>query len=144
VIFVDKKQSLFSVDLSKYALGHCISKDAVMGAGIARTFSLKYPDNTAFCRTHKPDVGTALCYQNNEVIIYNLSTKLRARDKPTYTSLGRSLVSLRGQMQSKGQLHLAIPRIGCGLDRLYWGNVQAILYAVFKDTDIEVLVCVHS
>jgi len=37
--------------------------------------------------------------------------------------------------------YLAIPKIGCGFDRLSWGKVREILNKTFKGTDIEILVC---
>lgn len=37
---------------------------------------------------------------------------------------------------------IAKPKIGCGLDKLEWSKVKAIIEEVFADTDIEILVCV--
>jgi len=36
---------------------------------------------------------------------------------------------------------IAMPKIGCGLDRLQWGMVREIITEVFNDLDIEILVC---
>ena len=36
---------------------------------------------------------------------------------------------------------IAMPVIGCGLDRLDWSKVSDIIKDVFSDTDIEILVC---
>ena len=36
---------------------------------------------------------------------------------------------------------LAMPRIGCGLDRQNWTDVKALIEKVFADTDIEIMVC---
>ena len=36
---------------------------------------------------------------------------------------------------------IAMPKIGCGLDRLNWDNVYEIIKDVFKDTDVEILIC---
>jgi hypothetical protein len=36
---------------------------------------------------------------------------------------------------------LAIPYIGCGLDRLNWDEVKDVIEDVFEDTDVEILVC---
>lgn len=35
---------------------------------------------------------------------------------------------------------LAIPKIGCGLDRLQWSVVEQIIKGVFNDLDIEIVV----
>lgn len=37
--------------------------------------------------------------------------------------------------------YLAMPKIGCGLDRLQWGKVREIIKDVFNDVNIEILVC---
>ena len=34
-----------------------------------------------------------------------------------------------------------MPLIGCGLDRLQWEKVSEIVQEVFKDIDIEIVVC---
>ena len=36
---------------------------------------------------------------------------------------------------------IAMPVIGCGLDRLEWCKVSEIIKEVFEDTDVEILVC---
>ena len=40
-----------------------------------------------------------------------------------------------------GVKKIAMPIIGCGLDRLQWDKVSKIIQEVFEDTDIEILVC---
>ena len=36
---------------------------------------------------------------------------------------------------------IAMPLIGCGLDRLEWYKVSEIIKRLFSNTDIEILVC---
>ena len=36
---------------------------------------------------------------------------------------------------------IAMPIIGCGLDRLQWDKVSEIIKEVFKNKNIEILVC---
>ena len=36
---------------------------------------------------------------------------------------------------------VAMPVIGCGLDRLEWEKVSAVIQDVFAGTDVEILVC---
>lgn len=38
---------------------------------------------------------------------------------------------------------IAMPRIRAGLDRLKWVDVKKQIQAIFKDTDIEILVCIR-
>lgn len=45
-------------------------------------------------------------------------------------------------IMSDENVKFAMPRIGCGLDRLQWDKVKTIIEEVFADTDVEILVCV--
>ena len=36
---------------------------------------------------------------------------------------------------------VAMPVIGCGLDRLLWNRVSNIIKEIFEETEIEILVC---
>ena len=36
---------------------------------------------------------------------------------------------------------LVMPKIGCGLDRLSWDKVEPMIQEIFKDLDIEIVVC---
>ena len=37
---------------------------------------------------------------------------------------------------------IAMPKIGCGLDRLMWYRVSKMIQEIFNDTDIEIVVCI--
>jgi hypothetical protein len=39
---------------------------------------------------------------------------------------------------------VAMPQIGCGLDKLTWPEVEKRLKSVFKDDDVEIDVYVYS
>lgn len=145
--YIEQKGDLFTMP-NNYALAHCISADFVLGAGIAVAFAergvrdelrRKYEDL-------KPDpFRHGYCLKTTEQrdypVVYNLVTKERAFYKPTYDSLTEALYELRSQMLGDEIYKLAIPRIGCGLDGLDWGRVSAIVKEIFKDTDIELVVC---
>lgn len=127
-----------------YYLAHCISGDYALGAGIAKQFVENY--NMRF-KLHKnypiPDgekfanVGQALLVDN----VFNLVTKARVFHKPTYESLYDTLLDMRFQCENLDVSRLAVPLLGCGLDRLNWEQVKDIIEDVFDSTDIEILVC---
>jgi O-acetyl-ADP-ribose deacetylase (regulator of RNase III) len=48
---------------------------------------------------------------------------------------------MRDVCEQQGITHLAMPRIGCGLDRLKWEKVSVIIQDTFADMDIEIVVC---
>lgn len=139
----EEKRDLFTVPQGYY-LAHCISGDYTLGAGIATQFVENYnmryklhnrypiPDGENFA-----NVGRALLVDN----VFNLVTKVRHFYKPTYSNLYDTLVDMREQCEEWDITKIAIPYIGCGLDRLEWDDVRDIIEDVFEDTDIEILVC---
>ena len=133
---------LFLCD-TKYAFAHCISFDCKMGAGIANEFVKRY-------KNLKPEVSKTILdnhlifrpmvitYKDSKKIIFNLITKRKYYEKPTYTSLYRALLELKDLCKKLDIKHLAMPKIGCGLDRLKWPEVKESIEDVFKDQDIEI------
>ena len=73
--------------------------------------------------------------------VFNLITKEKYWHKPTYLTLKKSLQNMRKIVIEKDIKYIAMPKIGCGLDRLQWVNVKGILNEVFGDLDIEIIVC---
>lgn len=143
MVIKEEVMDLFTVPQGYY-LAHCISGDYSLGAGIAKQFVENY--NMRF-KLHKnfpiPDgekfanVGQALLVDN----VFNLVTKARVFHKPTYESLYDTLLDMRVQCENLDISRLAIPLLGCGLDRLNWEQVKDIIEDVFDSTDIEILVC---
>lgn len=130
------KQDLFDVS-SSYHFAHCVSSDYALGAGIAVAFESRFGLRKILSekgsRTY-PD-----CIQVGRV--FNLVTKERYWNKPTYESLKRSLLMMKETVVRNGISCLAMPRIGSGLDKLAWNRVKDIISEVFIDTDVEILVC---
>lgn len=133
-------QDLFQVEQGYY-LAHCISADFSLGAGIAKQFNEKYNmkhklKNLYYDYEFKNE-GNALLVDN----VFNLVTKNRCYDKPTYDTLAESLAEMREQMEDLEITKLAMPKIGCGLDRLAWDQVYQIIEDIFYDMDAEILIC---
>ena len=72
---------------------------------------------------------------------FNLVTKDKCWQKPTYKALREALEDMKKQVVTLKIKYLAMPLIGCGLDRLEWDRVRELLEKVFGDTDIDILVC---
>ena len=142
MIFKEINGDLFESD-EKYTLVHCISADCAMGAGIAKTFDSKMPKMKKLLkrtiRENNMQGYFAILYQGERNVI-NLITKERYWHKPTYSSLKASLLSAKKIAVREGIKYLAMPVIGCGLDRLQWSKVSVIIKEVFADTDIEIVV----
>lgn len=85
-------------------------------------------------------VGQVAYLKKNNRYIFYLVTKGSSSGKPTLSTLQRCLSELR-QLCSKLQVtRLAMPRIGCGLDRLDWDKVKHLLNTEFYNTNIEITV----
>jgi hypothetical protein len=123
-----------------YYLAHCISADFALGAGIAKAFDSVY--NMRFKLFREYDMYT---YEGGDALLidntFNLVTKPKYYHKPTYDSLREALIEMREQMEMLSVTKLAMPKIGCGLDRLSWPNVYDIICEVFEDTNVEILIC---
>lgn len=148
MIYKEEKCDLFSVP-DDYYLVHCISADFALGKGITvefdKRFNMKQKLKDEFLNfideymyRYKLD---AECILIDRVL--NLVTKERYYQKPTYSSIKQALEMMKLVCKANDIHKVAMPKIGCGLDRLEWDKVSEIIQDVFKDTDIEILVCVR-
>lgn len=126
-----------------YYLAHCISGDYTLGAGIAKKFNEIY--NMRY-KLHKKfpipngekyaHIGEALLIDN----VFNLVTKGKCWSKPTYEDLGYALNDMLSQMINLDIDKIAMPKIGCGLDKLNWDQVEEIIEEIFDGTGIEIVI----
>jgi hypothetical protein len=134
-----ENKDLFTVPQGYY-LAHCISADFALGAGIAKKFDEVYNMRFKLFRDYdgyEYDGGDALLVDN----VFNLVTKSKCYHKPMYASLKEALEVMKRIMELSAITKLAIPKLGCGLDKLDWFEVYDIICEVFEDTDVEILVC---
>ena len=135
--------NLFSVN-KKYYLAHCIAADLKMSAGIAVEFQRRFHLRNnikayqAFLADY-PHWGERACIPIGRV--FNLITKAKSSGKPTYGSIARAIYEMKCMVDIKCVRYLAMPKIGCGLDRLSWPRVRAIIKDEFKSLPTEILVC---
>jgi hypothetical protein len=131
------KQDLFSVD-KKYYLAHCISADINCGAGIAKEFQKRFHIRESILDSQQtPSVGSCILTGR----VFNLITKSRYFHKPTYYDFISAVCKMRALVEEKNVYYLAMPKIGCGLDRLKWEKVSRILGKTFQYTDVKILIC---
>ena len=141
MIYSEEKRDLFEVP-EDYYLVHCIASDLIMGAGIAVPMQKKFNLRSALkyfeYKGASLDPPTCLLVDR----VFNLITKKKSYGKPTLQSLQKSLDVMKEMTVAKNIKKIAMPKIGCGLDRLQWADVSGYLKDIFKDSDIEILVCV--
>lgn len=143
------KKDLFTMP-NDYALAHCISADFALGAGIAKEFDKRFNCRK---RLFDLDVGGVDNWDAGEhskciairvvepPTIFNLVTKRNYWDKPTLEAIKNSLKEMKIFCKILDITKIAMPRIGCGLDKQNWHDVKALIEEVFGDTDIEIVVC---
>lgn len=146
MIYKEEKRDLFSVP-DDYYLAHCISADFALGKGIAVEFNKRFNMRQKL-QDEFPDFIDEYMHRYNldaECIlidrVLNLVTKERYYQKPTYNSMKQALEMMKRVCAANDIHKVAMPKIGCGLDRLEWDKVSEIIQDVFKDTDVEILVC---
>lgn len=153
----EEKRDLFTMP-NDYALAHCISADFKLGAGIAKEFDRRFDCReklfSVFTKSWIPRwdktqeryrggcVYLAMVNDYEPPFIFNLVTKRNYWDKPTLETIKNALLWMQEQCEVYSVKKLAMPRIGCGLDRQKWSDVKKIIEDVFWDTDIEIVVCI--
>ncbi|MDF2950520.1 MAG: hypothetical protein K0S18_103 [Anaerocolumna sp.] len=142
MVLKEEKRDLFNVP-EDYYFAHCISADFGMGKGIVVEFNKRYNMKNELIKKYKINNwnGNGYCLSKDRV--FNLITKEKYWNKPTYETLRQSLESMKQEMLFFDGMvtKLAIPKIGCGLDRLQWDKVKEIIKDVFNDMEVEILVC---
>ena len=126
-------------------ISHCVSADLALGKGIAKTIKDSYPEMMAKLKSYPhPSIGDCLGYTDPKTKrnIINLVTKERYFHKPTYDSMDLALRKFKDLLLSHNINTFAIPKIGCGLDKLDWDRVSYILEGVFYDFEGNCFVCV--
>jgi hypothetical protein len=134
-----ENRDLFTVPQGYY-LAHCISADFALGAGIAKTFDEVYNMRFKLFKNYdnyEYEGGDALPIDN----VFNLVTKPKCYHKPRYEAVREALEVMKELMINLDITKLAMPTIGCGLDKLQWIEVFKIIQEVFNDTDIDILIC---
>ena len=140
----EEKMDLLKVPRG-YAIAHCISADFALGAGVAKQINDVYEMRrqlrclyAAYDDWDTSDwVGACLLCMD----VMTLVTKERYFHKPTLETLRSALEDMKKVCEEYRIHKVAMPQIGCGLDRLNWNDVKPMIQSVFADTDIEIMVC---
>jgi hypothetical protein len=147
-MLIEQQGNVFELAPTHY-LAHCISRDFALGAGIAVEFDRRYSMREKL-HGYMADMAWVAdrTYSAPKCIlidrVFNLITKEKCWEKPTYNSLEQSVRAMGyqiGSMIEQGEtVKLALPRIGCGIDGLTWSKVYAIIDRVLTPLNIEIQV----
>lgn len=144
MIYKEERKDLFTVG-SEYYLAHCISADFGMGKGIVVEFNKRFNMKNILTQKYFPyslikyQLNHGYCIREGKVL--NLITKEKYSDKPTLNSLKMALEDMKEICIREKILKIAMPKIGCGLDKLNWIDVKQLLFETFQDTEIKIFVC---
>lgn len=120
-----------------YSMAHCVAEDMRMGKGIALTFKTMFGKTNELSDQQVKQGGVAVL-ENNDRFIYYLVTKTYSSGKPTLLTLRQSLESMKLHAKKNNIENIAMPLIGCGLDKLKWEDVEYILHQIFNTTGINI------
>ncbi|KAG5884268.1 hypothetical protein JTB14_021325 [Gonioctena quinquepunctata] len=67
-------------------------------------------------------------------------TKYRYYEKPSYRAVLNALRNFRQMCEVNRDRQIAMPKIACGLDKLKWKTVQAMVEFIFQNSTIEVTI----
>jgi len=124
---------------SNSSLCHCISKDCRLGKGVAKIFREKF-GRIKELEESGAKIGGVATLKVGDRYIYNLVTKPKYSDKPSYDSLRRSLEAMKEHALLHNVDKISMPKIGCGLDGLSWPAVRTLIKNVFQKHDIKITV----
>lgn len=142
---------------SDFLICHCISADAAMGAGVALALVRRFPSIKSEVKERLKSIpltqriGQVVFFVDDisNTIIANMITKTHYWDKSStmlqgvyLDNLRQCLILVKQVMLERNIKKLAMPKIGCGLDRCSWMEVESIILDVFDGTDIDITVCV--
>lgn len=143
-----EKRDLFTVP-DDYFLCHCVSADFALGAGIARRFAeLGVKEELKAMAALQGGIqwdGVGFCIPTlapRPHGTFNLVTKEKYNYKPTLRTLRQALADMADDdWLYESDAKIAMPKIGCGLDKLNWSDVEPLIQSIFANTNIEILVC---
>ena len=102
----------------KTSIGHCVSQDLHMNAGVAKQIKEKF-GRIDELKEQKVEVGgVAILKIGPGRYIYNLVTKEKYSGKPTYRSIRESLKEMRTHCINNSVDVISMPRIASGLDKM--------------------------
>ena len=139
--------SIFEVDAE--AIASPVNCVGVSGAGLAREFRLRYPENDRIyrqaCRLGRLQPARALITDTGLLspkYIVNFPTKRHWRDSSRFDDIRLGLRRLRGELLRRGIRSVALPALGAGLGGLPWDEVRRAIESEFDECEIEVTLCI--
>jgi hypothetical protein len=139
--YTELQKDLFEMDKQKYHFAHCISSDCQMDAGIAVHFNRHFKLRKLLLKKSVEERTAPTCIKAEGTKVFNLIIKERYWNIPSYEAIEQSLIKMKDQIKAEKITKLTMPKISSGLDQKKWEKIREIIQKVFKDLDIEIVVC---
>lgn len=156
MMYYETKGDIFDLD-QKYFIAHTVSSDLALGMGFAPKVRTHFQQEYGYDMQEELNKfrdkmnPTIFDYENIDLIpldaciipagrYLQVVSKRYYFDKPTYEMLHRVLWKLSRYCIDNDIKYLAMPLIGCGLDRLDWNRVSYMIQQLFSDINIEIVV----
>ncbi|KRK05194.1 ADP-ribose glycohydrolase OARD1 isoform X2 [Drosophila yakuba] len=138
VKIVESKLDIFHAPQT-HSLAHAVESSFTAERGtLAWQFALIYGDVDEL-RQRRVSRGNCAVLEHNARFIYYLVTKSSLYEASTYDDVQSALICMREHMREHGVTKLAIPRLGCGIDRLDWLRVRSLLDLVFAEDSVDII-----
>lgn len=107
----------------------------VMGKGLAKSASEKFPDLLDCYRSELKnglDVGKPrfVVANNHKFILF--ATKMNWRNPSHFSWIENGMINLIQQLEKVDPAVIHMPKLGCGLGGLFWGDVHDVIVDNFK------------
>ena len=138
----ESRGDVVSIAMEGTCIAHCIGSDVHIEHGVAKSIDDAFhihDDLVALSSSGALAVGNVIELRRRTpsgrvISIFNIVTKPTSKDLPTYASmrvgLGRLRLAIDEYARGYGRFEIAeiaMPRIGCGIDRLDWNTVKKMI-----------------
>lgn len=136
--------SIHSGDLffsSTPAVAHGVNIRGFMNAGVAKEFRVRFPDMyqeyRKLCRRKGLVAGGFHVWKDPSSgrWVYNLASQDEPGPHARLEWLDSSVRAMVGHASRHGVAKIALPKIGCGIGGLRWGDVEQVLSGIVRETD---------
>ena len=129
------------------AVGHGVNLKGVMGAGIAKTVSTRYPaimePYRRACSTGELALGGHQVWEAPDgLLIVNLATQQELGRDARLWAVVSSIASALDDLEARGVRRFGVPQLGCGIGGLDWADVRDVLSSIGHERDHIELVAV--
>lgn len=118
-------------------LGHGVNTMGVMGAGIARDFKSRFPENykkyREACLGSGLKPGSCLLVKSKDIFIANIASQDLPGANADLLWLEQGLTSALMGIRTIGKHSISIPRIGTGIGGLKWNDVKTVVENIGRE-----------